>query len=161
MAARLAAWQPDYLMQHACGSIRPHCPATCWRRCGRIYFSDDVAPEILAEAARHLNAESPRALIDLSLRLHWALPRSTPAPLFVLGAKDDRISTPDDVRATARHHGVAATILPGLAHMLMLERELGNRGADRCSPGLRRQASCRARRATSRGGSSLSELPDA
>jgi len=30
---------------------------------------------------------------------------------------------PDDVRATARHHGVAPTLLPGLAHMLMLERK--------------------------------------
>jgi hypothetical protein len=29
---------------------------------------------------------------------------------------------PDDVRATAKHHGVAATIVPGLAHLLMLER---------------------------------------
>jgi non-heme chloroperoxidase len=28
---------------------------------------------------------------------------------------------PDDVRATARHHGVEAVVLPGLAHMLMLE----------------------------------------
>ena len=43
--------------------------------------------------------------------------------MFVLGADDDRIATPDDVRATARHHGVEATILPGMAHMLMLEPE--------------------------------------
>ena len=35
----------------------------------------------------------------------------------------DRIATPDEVRATARHHGVDATIVPGLAHMMMLERE--------------------------------------
>ena len=40
-----------------------------------------------------------------------------------MGADGDRICTPDDVRATARHHGVEATILPGLAHMLMLDRE--------------------------------------
>ncbi len=39
-----------------------------------------------------------------------------------MGAEGDRICAPDDVRATARHHGVDATILPGLAHMLMLER---------------------------------------
>jgi hypothetical protein len=41
----------------------------------------------------------------------------------VLGAEDDRIANPDDVRATAAHHGVEATIVPGLAHMLMLERK--------------------------------------
>jgi len=86
------------------------------------YFSDDVAPQILAEAPNHLNAESPRALFDLSLRLHWALPTANNRPLFVLGAAGDRISVPEDVRATARHHGVTPTIVPGLAHMLMLER---------------------------------------
>ena len=41
--------------------------------------------------------------------------------MFVLGAEGDRICTPKDVRATARHHNVEATILPGLAHLLMLE----------------------------------------
>ena len=41
----------------------------------------------------------------------------------MLGAEGDRISTPDDVRATAEHHGVGATLVPGLAHMLMLERQ--------------------------------------
>jgi len=41
----------------------------------------------------------------------------------VLGADGDRIAIPDDVRATARHHGVEATILPGMGHMLMLEPE--------------------------------------
>ena len=39
-----------------------------------------------------------------------------------MGAEGDRVCTPADVRATARHHGVEATVLPGLAHMLMLER---------------------------------------
>jgi alpha-beta hydrolase superfamily lysophospholipase len=43
--------------------------------------------------------------------------------LFVLGASDDRISTPADVKATASLYGVTAVILPGLAHMLMLERD--------------------------------------
>ncbi len=61
-------------------------------------------------------------LLDLSLRLHWQLPERRGVPLFVLGAEGDRISTADDVRATARHHGVEATIVSGLAHMLMLER---------------------------------------
>jgi hypothetical protein len=41
--------------------------------------------------------------------------------MFVLGAEGDLISSPDDVRATARHHNVDATVLPGLAHLMMLE----------------------------------------
>jgi non-heme chloroperoxidase len=120
MAARLATERPDYLMQmamldpsrlssHVLETLRP------------FYFSSDVAPALLAEASRHLGVESPRALLDLSLRLHWQLPERGGTPTFVLGVDGDRICTPDDVRATAEHHGVVATILPGLAHMMMLD----------------------------------------
>jgi pimeloyl-ACP methyl ester carboxylesterase len=122
MAARLAAEQPEYLLQlsqfdparltaHVLDVLRPY------------YFSPDVSPEILQEATRHLGPESPRALLDLSLRLHWQLPDRNGVPLLVLGAENDRIANADDVRATAAHHGVEATIVPGLAHMLMLERQ--------------------------------------
>jgi pimeloyl-ACP methyl ester carboxylesterase len=121
MAARLATERPDYLLQlshfdparlttHVLETLRP------------FYFSADVAPEILAGTTAHLGMESPRALLDLSLRLHWQLPERGAVPLLVLGAENDVISTPDDVRATARHHGVEAVVVPGLAHMLMLER---------------------------------------
>jgi non-heme chloroperoxidase len=122
MATRLATGQPDYSLQfsqfdpagmsiHVLEALRP------------FYFSKDVAPEILAEASAHLCMESPRVLLDLSMRLHWQLPERGGVPLFVLGAEGDRISTPDDVHATARHHGVDATLVPGLAHMMMLERK--------------------------------------
>jgi non-heme chloroperoxidase len=122
MAARLATEQPDYLLRllhfdpsrltaHVLQTLRP------------FYFSDDVAPAVLAEASRHLATESPRALLDLSLRLHWQLPERRGAAVFVLGAEGDRICTAEDVRATARHYGVEPAILPGLAHMLMLERQ--------------------------------------
>ena len=40
-----------------------------------------------------------------------------------MGAAGDRISIPDDVQATAKHHQVGALILPGSGHMLMLEPE--------------------------------------
>ena len=122
MATRLATGQPEYALQfsqfdpasmsrHVLEALRP------------FYFSDDVAPDILAQASDHLCAESPRVLLDLSMRLQWQLPERGGIPLFVLGAEGDRISTPDDVRATAAHHGVDATLVPGLAHMLMLERQ--------------------------------------
>ncbi len=122
VATRLAAAHPEYLIQMS--ALDPtRLSAQVLAALQPYYFSDDVAPEILAEAPNHLNGESPRALFDLSLRLHWALPTANGRPLFVLGAEGDRISVPDDVRATARHHGVAPTIVPGLAHMLMLERK--------------------------------------
>jgi len=122
MAARLAAQNPEYMMQM--GGFDPaRLSSAVLTTLRPFYFSPDVAAEILGEAVNHLNSESPRALIDLSLRLHWALPVANHRPLCVLGAEGDRICTPDDVRATASHHGVTATIVPGLAHMMMLERQ--------------------------------------
>lgn len=77
---------------------------------------------MLAEAVRHLSAESPRAILDLSLRLHWIRPERDGAHLMVIGAEGGSASArPADLAATARHHGVEATLLPGMAHMLMLE----------------------------------------
>ena len=122
VAARLAAAHPDYVSHLArfdpsklsdslLATLRP------------FYFSAGVPAPILVEAERHLNMESPRALLDLSLRLHMALPERPTSPVLVLGAHDDRICTPGDAHATAHHHGVTASILPGMAHMLMLEPE--------------------------------------
>jgi non-heme chloroperoxidase len=121
VATRLATERPDYLLQlsrfnptrlsaQVLGALQP------------FYFSDDVAAEILSEIPHHLWPESPRALLDLSMRLHWQLPERGKASVFVMGAQGDRICTPDDVRATASHHGVDATVVTGLAHMMMLER---------------------------------------
>jgi non-heme chloroperoxidase len=122
MAARLAAQNPDYMMQM--GGLDPaRLSTTVLTTLRPFYFSSDVAPDILLEAIGHLTAESPRALFDLSLRLHWALPTKNHGPLLVLGAEGDRLCTPDDARATASHHGVKVTLVPGLAHMLMLERQ--------------------------------------
>ena len=41
--------------------------------------------------------------------------------MLVLGVLGDRICRPDDVAATAKHHAVSAMLLPGMAHMMMLE----------------------------------------
>ena len=120
IATRLASEHPDYLI-HMSGVDPSQLSGNVLHTLRPFYFSANVPPGVLAEAAQHLNAESPRALFDLSLRLHWALPTRDHRPVFVLGAEGDRICTPDDVRATARHHRVDAAIVPGLAHLLMLE----------------------------------------
>jgi pimeloyl-ACP methyl ester carboxylesterase len=58
MAARLAAGNPDYLLQM--NALDPtRMSATVLAALQPYYFSEDVAPEILAEAPAHLNAESP------------------------------------------------------------------------------------------------------
>ena len=103
-------FDPQRLRSHVLEALRP------------FYFSDDVDAAVLAEAPRHLGAESPRALFDLSLRLHWRLPERGGSRSSCWAPKAIASAMPDDVRATARHHGVDAMILPGLAHMMMLER---------------------------------------
>ncbi|HVF65313.1 MAG TPA: alpha/beta hydrolase [Casimicrobiaceae bacterium] len=120
VATRLAGEHPDYLLQM--NSFDPmHVTREVLTALAPFYFSNRIEPAMLREASRHLNLESPRALIELSLRLNWRLPGVSSTPVFVLGAQGDRICTADDVTATARHHGVAPLMLPGLAHMLMLE----------------------------------------
>jgi len=76
---------------------------------------------VLAEAMFHITAESPRAILDLTLRWHSSRGGVQITP-FVLGAAGDRISTVADARATADLYGTQPTIVPGLAHMMMLER---------------------------------------
>ena len=120
VATRLAAEHPDYLFQMS--RVDPtRLSAEVLVALQPFYFSDRIDRKLVREAARHLTSESPRALMDLALRLHWRLPERESPPMFVLGVHGDRICRADDVVATAQHHGVTATLLPGLAHMLMLE----------------------------------------
>jgi len=119
VATRLATTHPDY-MSHMVGMDPTKMSRDILTALRPFYFSRDVDPAILKEAMLHLSSESPRVLFDLSMRLHWAEPQGT-SPVFVLGAEGDRIANPGDVRATARHHGVDAVILPAMGHMLMLE----------------------------------------
>ena len=120
VAARLAAENPDYLWQMS--RIDPlRLSAEVAAALEPFYFSDRMDRAVLREASKHLNAESPRALMDLSLRLHWGLPERESPPMLVLGVLGDRICRPDNVAATAKHHAVTAMLLPGMAHMMMLE----------------------------------------
>jgi len=118
VASRLLLQQPDYVMQMA-RFEEGHVTADVLAALRPYYFTDDIDPALLREAGRHLCAESSRALFDLAL--HTPLtPPTLDSPVFVLGAAGDRICRPADVRATAAQHGVTATIVDGLAHMLML-----------------------------------------
>ena len=120
VAHRLAAQQPEYLVNlHRLDA--PHLASDVLAALRPMYFSDDVAPEVLVESVAHLTVESPRAILDLTLPQHRVRPPAGPRPL-VLGAAGDRIANPGDVRATASFYETTATIVPGLAHMMMLER---------------------------------------
>ena len=99
VAHRLAAYQPEYLVNlHRLDA--PHLSGDVLAALRPLYFSDDVAPEVLIESMAHLTIESPRAILDLTLMLQHRRPRSAVRP-FVLGVAGDRISHPGDARATA------------------------------------------------------------
>jgi non-heme chloroperoxidase len=119
VAARLATTHPDYA-SHMLGLDPTRLSDDLMKALRPFYFSRGVDPGILKEAVLHMNGESPRVLFDLSMRLHWVPPQAN-SPVFVLGVAGDQIAIPSDVRATAVHHGVEPTILPGMGHMLMLE----------------------------------------
>ena len=115
---RLMAQQPEYLIRMP--QFDPHMSINVLAGLRPMYFSDDVSPKILAESELHLGPESARALLDLTLRLHDGRPVAHVQP-FILGAGNDRVAAPSDVRSTATLYGTKATIIPGLAHMMMLE----------------------------------------
>jgi non-heme chloroperoxidase len=120
MAQRLLALQPEYLVNLQ-RLDAPHLAGDVLAALRPLYFSDDADPEVLAEAIQHLTGESPRAILDLTVRWHDHRPENSVTPL-VLGAEGDRIATPADTRATARLYETDAVIVPGLAHMMMLEK---------------------------------------
>jgi non-heme chloroperoxidase len=120
VAHRLSAHHPEYLVNlHRLDA--PHLSGDVLAALRPMYFSDDVDPAVLVESVAHLTVESPRAILDLTLPWHRDRPPRSARP-FVLGVTGDRIATPADVKATASFYETKATIVPGLAHMMMLER---------------------------------------
>ena len=81
-----------------------------------------MTPGVLAAPALELRGAS----LSYGERVLWSgldLEVRSGEFLAVLGANDDRIATPSDVNATALVYGVTPTIVPGLAHMMMLEND--------------------------------------
>ena len=126
-ARRRAARVPDADCR---SSIRRGSPRTCSTCCGRTISAPTSRREILRRSdespLRGIAARAARSVAAAALAAAGAQRRrrcSCWAPKAIASAN------PDDVRATASHHGVEATIVPGLAHMLMLERQWEKAGA--------------------------------
>jgi pimeloyl-ACP methyl ester carboxylesterase len=84
-------------------------------------FSKDLPDADYARFARRVQGESRQVGLELQgWRPFAPMPWQAP-PMFVLGGLDDRFIRPDAVRATATYYGVAPTLVPKLAHALMLE----------------------------------------
>lgn len=84
-------------------------------------FSDRMGREEMERFEPLLQTESRRVLMDM---MAWSpfppLPPTT-IPTLVLGAEEDVLIPPEQVRMTARSLNTTATIFPGMAHAMMLE----------------------------------------
>jgi pimeloyl-ACP methyl ester carboxylesterase len=84
------------------------------------FFSEDMPDEQLTSYAARLQDESYRAILDM-IGLNLPHPEKVKTSLLVLGGTDDRLVSPDEVRATACAYGIEAELFSGMAHDMMLE----------------------------------------
>lgn len=102
-------------------SLGPLVRSSRWSR--EHFFSKDVSPADLERYHGLMQSESFRALVDM---LVLALPRPKrvhSVPMLVLGAADDTIFRPPQIRRTASRYGAALRIFEDMAHDMMLERD--------------------------------------
>jgi len=92
-------------------------------------FSPQLPEADVQRYLQRMRPESQRALFDLSWPQHFWIARAE-VPVLVCGAQEDLFFPPHMVEETARLHGVAAEIIPDLAHMMMLDAQW-ERGAER------------------------------
>lgn len=84
-------------------------------------FSDRV-PD--AERSRHfarMQAESQRAVFDLSWPQHFFIGHADDMPILVMGGEKDAFFPPSMIESTARIYGVTPETFPEMGHAMMLE----------------------------------------
>lgn len=90
----------------------------------RILFSNDMPRAKLEEYFRLVQNESQMVAMDMMLFNPLRLKAGQLwLPLLILGAQDDVLVAPAMVRETARFYRTEATIIPNLAHAMMLDTQ--------------------------------------
>lgn len=88
--------------------------------CRRLLFSPGTSDEVVNRCAERIGRESFRAWLEmLVLRLDARRIGST--PMLILGAAGDRLISGDALRTTAGDYGAELTMIPDMAHDMMLE----------------------------------------
>lgn len=115
-----------YMRQHplrflkTCLTFTPYHFINSPKMAKKWFFSDDFAADELAAFFPNLQNESFRIVFESAL-LNLPRPKKVETPLLVLGAENDRIFPPHEVKATAKAYGVTADIFPNMAHNMMIE----------------------------------------
>lgn len=86
------------------------------------FFSPTIPPSLLKRNFSRLQDESYLAFLDM---LVFRLPRPdrVSTPVVVLGAENDALFRPKELRATAAAYAGQVKIFPGMAHDMMLEQD--------------------------------------
>jgi len=85
-----------------------------------MFFSSDMPGETLQRYHAGLQNESYSAFLDM-LFLNLPSPARVTSPALVLGAQDDTVFLPDQIRDTVAAYGVDPILFPDMAHDMMLE----------------------------------------
>ena len=86
----------------------------------KFFFSPELSEERVREYAARMGSESFRALLEL-VYIRPDRARIRGASLLVLGGGLDYFIRPPAIRRTAEAYGAECTILPGIAHDMMLD----------------------------------------
>lgn len=116
---RLVTGDPSLFTQMALMQIAPQAVDVSVAR--RAIFSDQIPDADLARYADRVQPESQRAVWDMTV---GTLPRPWRVgelPVFVMGAEDDALFSPAEVRRTAEAYNAPVHMEPGMAHAMMLE----------------------------------------
>lgn len=87
-----------------------------------LFASDDIDEGMLAAWLERMQAESHRAIWDMSMFNLPVLPYLQRPPMLVLGAERDILVPPFLVQAAARTYGVPDLIFRGMGHAVTHER---------------------------------------
>ena len=118
VAARLALRDP-LAMTNATLRLRLKPLVATRAQTRAMFFTDDTPSAIVDNCHSKLQDESYLAMLDMLVP-----PMRRPkirAPVLVLGASDDAIISPDDVRRTARSYDTNAELFDGMGHDMTLD----------------------------------------
>ncbi len=85
-----------------------------------VFFSASMAESEVENYWKQLQDESFLGFLDM-LILNLPRPKKVKTPMLVLGAENDTVFHPDEIKATARAYNTEAEIFEGMAHDMMLE----------------------------------------
>jgi pimeloyl-ACP methyl ester carboxylesterase len=87
------------------------------------FFSESMPAELVGRYQQRLQDDSYLTFLDLFVLDLVRTSRVSRVPMLVLGAADDALITPGQVRRTAKAYGTQAEILPHMAHDMMLDTD--------------------------------------